>query len=525
MLGTASVHPGGVVSDPQRVHTAFKICLDPTAAQEEVMRRHVGARRWAYNFALDKLVACQKTWSEMRDGLMESEGLTAAQATARIKKDHIKPAKDAIKAVDEERKELVTAFRASKGQAREDARQELADVRQRLVDMKAEACLSGAVKPSHFDLIAWWRAVRDRPRDEGGCPWHEEVNPYAFTAGMADALMAMDRWMSSASGKMGGRKVGYPRFKAKGKSTDAYRLHHDVKNPSIVVESSRRLVVPRLGSVHTHQPMRRVRACLEQNAGRVQSVTITRAADKWYASVLVEHDLDVAERYTARQRVGGVVGVDLGSTYLAVASDRINRADPASTRIASPKALGKDLDKLRRAQRALSRAEKGSNNRRKAQERVAKLHRRVAQARDTHIHCLTRSLVDGFTHVVIEDLDLAGMLAQSGEDRGLKSRKLQAQFNRHLLDTAPGRVREQLNYKAPRAGSSLVILDKDAKPGRTCGKCGAQNSQATPLQGKFACTSCGHVADRHDNAAKAIAKAGRRKIATDASDAGESKNA
>ncbi|WP_371590840.1 RNA-guided endonuclease InsQ/TnpB family protein [Streptomyces sp. NBC_00470] len=513
------------MSDPQRVHTAYKICLDPTAAQDEIIRRHVGARRWAYNWALDKLVACQKSWSALRDDLVENKGLTPAQATAQIKKDYIKPAKDAIKLVEDQRKETLTATRVATGDEKDRLRAELATVRRRLVEMKAEACQAGYVKPSHFDLIAWWRAIRDLPRDEGGCPWYEEVNPYAFTAGMADALEAMDRWMKSASGKMAGRRVGYPRFKAKGKSTDAYRLHHDVKNPSIVAVSSRRLEVPRLGTVHTHQPLRRLRACLEQNAGRIQSVTISRAADKWYASVLVDHDFVPAAKPTARQRVGGVVGVDLGSTYLAVASDRLERDNPASTRVPSPKTLGQDLDKLRKAQRSLSRTAKGSNNRRKAIQRVARLHLRVAQARDTHIHRLTRSLVDGFTHVVIEDLDLAGMLAQSAEDRGFKSRKLQAQFNRHLLDTSPGRVREQLNYKAARAGSSLVILDKDAKPGRTCGKCGAQNSQATPLQGKFHCTSCGHVADRHDNAAKAIAKAGRRKIAADASDAGESKNA
>ncbi|MER5465564.1 hypothetical protein ABT010_33730 [Streptomyces sp. NPDC002668] len=68
----------------------------------------------------------------------------------------------------------------------------------------------------------------------------------------------MDRAWGNWLASLAGRKVGYPRFKKKGRSRDSFRLHHDVKRPTIRLDGYRRLQVPRLGSLRLHNSAKRL---------------------------------------------------------------------------------------------------------------------------------------------------------------------------------------------------------------------------------------------------------------------------
>jgi putative transposase len=136
---------------------------------------------------------------------------------------------------------------------------------------------------------------------------------------------------------------------------------------------------------------------------------------------LVEHN------HVAPDHVGPIVGVDLGIKTLATLSD--------GTTLPNPRHLKQRLRKIKRCQRALSRKRKGSNNRSKAVQRVADLHRRVANQRANTLHQLTTQLTKTKSVVVIEDLNVVGLLK-----------------NHHLAqaiaDVGFAEFRRQLTYKA-----------------------------------------------------------------------------
>src|SRR5690606_18157611 len=121
----------------------------------------------------------------------------------------------------------------------------------------------------------------------GICPWWRGINRFAFSSGFRDADQAWSNWMSSLAGKRAGRRVGGPRFKRQGRTTPSFRLHADVKKPTIRTDGYRRLRMPNIGTVRLHDTAKRMVRALDRG-GRVQSVTCSRRGHRWYASVLVD---------------------------------------------------------------------------------------------------------------------------------------------------------------------------------------------------------------------------------------------
>src|SRR5262249_60085140 len=136
---------------------------------------------------------------------------------------------------------------------------------------------------------------------------------------------------------------------------------------------------------------------------------------------------------------GPVVGVDLGVKTLATLSE--------GTVIPHPRQLRSCLKKLKRLQRAVSRKPKGSRNRTKAVRRLACLHRKVANQRANTLHQVTSRLAKTKSVVVIEDLNVAGMLK-----------------NHHLAqaigDVGFGEFRRQLTYKAAGYGGRGLVATR-----------------------------------------------------------------
>ncbi|MFJ2202930.1 RNA-guided endonuclease InsQ/TnpB family protein [Streptomyces violaceusniger] len=457
----------------QEVLRAYRFALDPTDAQLESLARYAGAARWAFNHALAVKQTAHHLWRTEVAALTKS-GVAEPEARKRIKISV--PSKPAIQ----------KAWVAERGDSRHDA--------------------------------------------DGSCPWWWEVNNYCFQSGFVDADTAWRNWLSSLRGDRAGRRVGYPRFKKKGRCRDSFRLHHDVKRPTIRLVGYRRLNLPKLGEVRIHDSGKRLAGLVAGGRAVIQSVTVSRGGSRWYASVLCKVQQEVPEKPTARQRVGGLVGVDLGSAYLAVLSDRLRRDDPDSIVVEHPRHLKKSLGRLVKAQRALARTVNGSARRAKAARRVARIHHQVAERRATDVHALTKRLTCSFAHVVVENLDIKGMVARAERaDRtpGASRRggKIAAMFNRHLMDASLGEVRRQLSYKAPWYGAVFVTLAQGEPVNQVCSRCGTQNSRVTPADSKFTCADCGLVIGRQHNAARNIVRAGRRRLADVPSGSGETENA
>lgn len=403
---------------------AYRFALDLTATQEQQMREHAGAARWAYNYALAQKLGGLEERQAVVTALIQA-GTDPATAAAQAPKIPAKPT-------------IQKALNETKGD--------------------------------------------DRIGIDGHCPWWHRVSTYAFQSAMADADTAWTNWVDSITGKRRGRRLGRPLFKRKHRCRDSFRIHHDVTKPTIRPDGYRRIIVPRFGSLRVHQSTKRLCRALDRGAA-IQSVTISRGGHRWYASILTKAPTP-ASRPTRRQRSAGTVGVDIGVHHLAALS--------SGETIDNPRHLQAAQTRLTKAQRALSRTQKGSNRRRRAAARVGRRHHEVAERRATTLHTLTKRLATDWATVAVEDLNVAGMTRSARgtlEQPGTNVRA-KAGLNRAILDASPGELRRQLDYKTRWYGSTLAVCDRWFPSSQTCSACGVKTK--LPLaQRVFHCAACG----------------------------------
>ena len=287
-------------------------------------------------------------------------------------------------------------------------------------------------------------------------PWMFDVTKCAVQEAIIDLGVAFNSFFE--------KRGRYPRFKKKGVS-DSFCAANEA---GAFRADGRRIRLPVVGWVRMREAVR--------FSGKLKRVTVSREADRWFASILIETE--------AFQPVGqprDTVGVDLGVTTLATLSD--------GTVIPGPKAHKRLLQRLRRLNRALSRKRKGSANRRKAKARLARLHARVTNIRCDATHKATTMLVRTYRRIGIEDLNVQGMAR-----------------NRHLarsiMDGGFFEFRRQLTYKATLYGATLVVADRWFPSSKTCSCCGSANTGLALSQRIFTCGNCNYEAGRDHNAAR-----------------------
>ena len=181
------------------------------------------------------------------------------------------------------------------------------------------------------------------------------------------------------------------------------------------------------------------------------------------------------------------IGLDAGISALVTDSD--------GNTIANPRTINRFQKRMRQAQKALSRKVKGSNNRRKAKVRVARIHARIADIRQNHLHQLSTRLIRENQTIVVEDLNIRGMVKNHS-------------LARAISDASWSELMRQLSYKAEWYGRKLVKVDRFFPSSKTCSACGHLLNKL-PLQIRsWECPSCGATHDRDHNAARNILAAG-----------------
>jgi len=205
--------------------------------------------------------------------------------------------------------------------------------------------------------------------------------------------------------------------------------------------------------------------------------------DRWYVTFTVDGNGPAPLPETGR-----AVGVDLGVKDFAVISD--------GGRIANPRHLERRARHLARYQRRLARCQNESANRGKAKAKVARACRKVRNTRRDFLHRASTSLVQANDMIVIEDLNVAGML---------RNRRLA----RSIGDCGWGEFRRQLDYKCRRYGRELVVIDRWYPSSKTCSACGHLLAKLPLSARHWTCPSCRARHDRDINAARNILAAGR----------------
>ncbi len=264
-------------------------------------------------------------------------------------------------------------------------------------------------------------------------------------------------------------RADYPKFKKKGLN-DSFTINAGGKPVNVGGTS---LKLPTIGWVKTYEGLPHT---------TTKTFTISRQAGKWYISFSYE----VEPKITPKSR--DYVGVDLGIKNLAVLSSGVG--------FTNPKALKRYSRRLARLQRQLQRKVKGSNRYSRQKQRIALVYQRICNIRRDATHKATTYICKNHAVVAIEDLFASGMMA----NHKLAGAVADANFYE---------FRRQIEYKASRYGSTVVLVDRWYPSTQVCSTCGHKQPMNLKVR-SFDCGACGFKVDRDFNASVNLEKYARK---------------
>lgn len=273
-----------------------------------------------------------------------------------------------------------------------------------------------------------------------------------------------------------GQTPGYPRFRSK----DRYDTFGYTDQQCWKLDLEKRaLHLSRIGwfRMTPHRPIE----------GDMRSLQIKREGRRWYALIGVA--VTVSEIH---QVPDTIVGLDAGVRHHLTLS--------TGETLENLRLANRHAGRVRRAQRKVARARKGSKGRRRAKDALGKAKRNEANARNTRAHQISATLTRRFATIVVEDLQLANMV-RSARRTNTDPRTNVTQkrgLNRSLLDVAIGDLYSKLDYKAERAGGRVIRVNP-RNTSQTCSGCSVIVPK-TLSQRRHVCT-CGVDLDRDHNAA------------------------
>jgi putative transposase len=291
------------------------------------------------------------------------------------------------------------------------------------------------------------------------------------------------------------RRAGFPRFKKKGRH-DGFR-YPDPQQIKLD-QGNNRLFLPKLGWLRYRNS--------RETLGEVRNVTVSQSCGKWFVSI------QTAREVAQPIPTGGAVGIDVGIARFATLSD--------GTWIDALNSFKTHQQRLARYQRRLRHKVRFSNNWKKAQARVRKIHARIAHARRDYLHKLTTTISQNHAMVCIEDLQVRNMSRSAAGTTENPGRNVRAKsgLNKAILDQGWYEFRRQLDYKLAWKGGWLVAVPP-ANTSRTCPGCGHVAADNRRTQARFACVECGFEEHADVVGAINILRAGHARCACEVSDA------
>lgn len=227
------------------------------------------------------------------------------------------------------------------------------------------------------------------------------------------------------------------------------------------------------------------------------TVTVTRdTSGRYFVSILCTDSVE------ALPPVDSKIGIDLGVNSFAALSD--------GRKINGPKSGAKHRTKLARAQRILARKQKGSKNRNKARQKVARVHARISDSRRDFLHKLSTQLIRENQTICLESLDVSAMTksAVGTKERPGKQVKQKSGNNRAILDQGWSEFVGLLKYKADWYSREIVQVSRWYPSSKRCANCGHILQKLGRGVRTWDCPECGVRHDRDTNAAVNILAAG-----------------
>lgn len=296
--------------------------------------------------------------------------------------------------------------------------------------------------------------------------WKKDKNTLWLNETPAQPLQQSLKDLKRGYSNFFGGRAELPRFKKKG-AQESFRY----PDPDQVKldEANSRIFLPKFGWIR-YRKSRKIK-------GEIKQVTLSNIREKWFVSIQTEWEKEIPPAK------GTVCGIDMGVVRFATLSD---------TTVYKPLNSFKKHEKaLCKAQQALSRKKKFSENWKKAKARVGKLHTRIGNVRRDYLHKTTTTICKNHAIVGIEDLQVKKMsssTAASLESPGIKV-KAKARLNKAILDQGWFEFRRQLEYKMSWKGGRVIAVPS-YYTSIECPDCHHICKENRKSQSHFICESC-----------------------------------
>ena len=326
------------------------------------------------------------------------------------------------------------------------------------------------------DLSKWFHGTLLKDEQYA---WLKEQN----TKVMKQAIRQMD----GAYQKFFKQHNGFPKFKSK-KDKQSALFPYEVISKHNTFETRH---------ISLTKPLKNIKfRCSDLYLSRLQkynknirSATLSKTkSGNFFLSILIEMEDAELKRF---EHTNKQVGIDLGVKDFVITSD--------GEVFENKHFFKKEEKQIKKLQRQLSKKVKGSNNRKKAQVRIAKLFERITNKKDAYIHYVANELLSYFDTIFMEDLNVQGMLR-----------------NHHLAKAIQEvgfyKFKETLVNKALVNNKQVVFIDRFYPSSKTCSVCGYKKRDLRLSDREWTCPICGTKHDRDINAAMNILLEGQRML-------------
>jgi len=330
------------------------------------------------------------------------------------------------------------------------------------LEKKTKAYAQDQTKLSRFQIQADLPGLKKAEETQ----WLKEVN--------SQSLQAALEHMDNAFVRFFREKKGFPKFKSKHYSKQSFSVPQNTK----VDWETQRVSVPKIKGIKFIVD--------RKPEGTIKSSTISRTpTGKYFISILVDTGIEIPKKCKISEETS--IGVDLGIKDFLIASN--------GEKVSNPKYLRNHMNRLKKLQKQASKKQKGSNNKKKANLRVAKLHEHIHNLRIDFLHKLSSKLVSENQTICLEDLSVENMVSNH-------------KLAQAIVDCSWSKFNEFLEYKALWKGVNIVRIGRFVPSSKTCSNCGWIKSDLTLDIREWECDSCHTKHDRDINAANNILQMG-----------------
>jgi putative transposase len=290
--------------------------------------------------------------------------------------------------------------------------------------------------------------------------WLKQVNSQSMQASLRDLDTAYNRFFHKES--------RFPKFKSR-------HHHQSFRIPQSVVVEGDKLWIPKFKTaleVNVHRPL----------DGKILFATISRTqTGEYYVAITCEC------QHQSIPSAGKTIGIDLGLETLVACSDGVKFDNIRTSK--------KHRKRLAYQQRQLAKKQKGSKRRQEQKIQVAKVHKRIRNVRQNHLHNISSKLVCENQTICFESLSVLNMM---------KNHCLAGAIS----DAGWGELIRQIKYKSEWNDRNAVQIDRFFPSSKTCHVCGYIHQGLLLKDREWDCPKCQAHHDRDDNASQNILREG-----------------